>query len=89
MNLSPKDPFEDIASSILISDAELALTFIELGLSRSDGEEKRRAFRHAAHAYRSICESTYCIRMNQPDAERLGAMLREIEALLADTNCAA
>lgn len=52
-----QDTFDEIASSILVSDAELALTFIDLAFSRPKGERQAMAFPHAARAYRSICVS--------------------------------
>jgi hypothetical protein len=82
--LAMKDSFDEIASSILISDAELALTFIHIGECRSDSAGQRSAFRNAAAAYDSICKSILCIRMTKPDKERLQSMLQEIKTRLGN-----
>ncbi|UWZ82779.1 hypothetical protein [Occallatibacter riparius] len=72
------DTYDEIASQILISDAELALTFVHLGNIHSDEESRRASFSRASEAYHSIGESMCRIRLKKHDLEKLGLLLQEL-----------
>lgn len=59
------DQFDEIASDLLLSDAELALTFVQVARWPPEGARRVCAIHHAEVAYRSICESLVLVRMSK------------------------
>ena len=78
--------FDEIASKILLSDADLALTFVRVAISRPDANARARGLRSAARAWQQICELICRVQMKRDDLTVLGEKLEEIRAGLADAN---
>lgn len=76
------DPFDEIGTRLLSSDADLALTIIRIALSRPPGECRAMAIARAKEAYRRIWELVGLVQMERDDLVKLGAQLEKIRAAL-------
>jgi hypothetical protein len=80
--LARRDNFDQICTNLLLSDADLALTFISIAEGATNLERKRVTIGHARHAYCHICQSLTIVRMRTADIAALGAKLESIKSAL-------
>lgn len=82
IRMAAPDQFDEIAASVLVSDVELALTFLRAGLSQPEGERRKVTLDRAALSYKRICESICLVRMTDADLVKLTPKLEELGAAL-------
>ena len=76
------DQCDAIGTTLLLSDADLALTIIRIALSRPAGERRATAIQNAKSAFRLICELASSVHM-EPDAiQNLSTKLEAIRFAL-------
>jgi len=76
------DQCDAIGTTLLLSDADLALTIIRIALSRPAGERRATAIQNAKTAFRRICELASSVHM-EPDAiQNLSTKLEAIRFAL-------
>ena len=80
--MQTSDQFDQIGTTLLLSDADLALTIIRIALSRPPGERRTVAIARAKLAYRRICELACSVQMEEDDLAKLGTQLEGIRAAL-------
>ena len=76
------DQCDEIGTALLLSDADLALTIIQISLSRPAGERRAMAIQNAEIAYRRICELVCCVQMQGNSLQNLGTKLEAIRVAL-------
>ena len=77
------DQCDEIGTTLLLSDADLALRIIRIALSRPAGERQATAIRNAKTAYRRICELVSRVQMDRNVLQNLIANLEAIRVALA------
>ena len=80
------DQCDEIGTTLLLSDADLALRSIRIALSRPHpaGERQATAIRNAKTAYRRICELASRVQMDGNALQNLIANLEAIRVALAE-----
>lgn len=68
----------EIGTTLLLSDADLALTIIQIALSRPAGERRATAIQNAKFAYLRLCELISC---EQMEASALQNVVTKLEAI--------
>lgn len=81
----PLDDFNQIAYQMLLSDANLALTFVDMAASHRDPEAVKRSIRNAISAYNSIVVQRRSISMSDEDAAALDSKLKGIRKALIES----
>jgi hypothetical protein len=76
------DQCDEIGTTLLLSDADLALTIIRIALSRPAGERRATAIQNAKLSYRRICELVGCVQMEGNLLQNVGTKLEAIRAAL-------
>lgn len=76
------DNFDQISTALLLSDADLALTFVHRAETTTDVERRRESVQRARRAYESICTSITLVRATTPELATLGAKLQTLKAAL-------
>lgn len=78
------DDYNQIAFQMLLSDADLALTFVELAASHRDRDTVERTIRNAIGAYNSIVAQHRTIPLSAENAAILDSKLKEIKKALIE-----
>lgn len=76
------DCFNEIATSLLFTDAELGLTFVRVGLSYPEGVRREMLIHHAQVAYHQISELKFLVQMTDADRRELIEKLEELHTEL-------
>ena len=76
------DQCDAIGTTLLLSDADLALTIIRIALSRPAGERRATAIQNAKTAFRRICELAPSVQLEQNVLENFSAKLEAIRFAL-------
>ena len=76
------DQCDEIGTTLLLSDADLALTVIQIALSRPAGERRAAVIQNAKFAYRRLCKLVSCAQMEGNVLRNLGTKLEAIRVAL-------
>lgn len=79
------DQCDEIGTTLLLSDADLALTIIQIALSRPAGERRATAIQNAKFAYRRLCELVRCLQMEGNAVQNVATKLEAIRFALDET----
>jgi hypothetical protein len=79
-----EDQCDEIGTTLLSSDADLALTTIQIALSRPPGERRAAAIQNAKFAYIRLCKLVGCAQMEGKAIRNLGTKLEAIRVALDD-----
>ena len=74
----------EIGTTLLLSDADLALTIIRIALSRPAGERRTTAIRNARIAYQRLCELVWGVQMDGNAFLNLATNLEAIRIALEE-----
>ncbi len=74
----PRDNFNRVSVEILFSDADLAITFTQMALERTEPEAIARNTQNARKAYQQIAKIRASLPMSASESERLDAKLKVI-----------
>lgn len=83
------DNYNEIASTLLLTDAELGLTFVRVGFSYPEGARRRIAMGRAEEAYEKISELKGLVLMTDGAREELSEKLEKLRAALEEVNLSA
>jgi hypothetical protein len=75
---SPRDDFNRVSIEILFADADLAMTFTQMALERSEPAAVARITGNARKAYQEISRIRSSLPMSALESERLDAKLKVI-----------
>jgi hypothetical protein len=77
-----RDQFDETGSKLVLSEAALASTILDIGLAQPNGKYRAMAIRNIGSAYKRICESICRVRIPETDLVKLGAELNAIKTRL-------
>lgn len=80
------DNFNEIASALLLTDAELGLTFVRIAVSYPEGERRRMVIQRAEYAYRRISELTHQVQMTEAVRMELEERLEKLRAAIQEAD---
>jgi len=73
---------DEIGTTLLLSDADLALRIIQIALSRPAGERRAAVIKNAKFAYLRLCKLVSCAQMEGNAIQNLGTKLETIRVAL-------
>ena len=79
-----RDNYDEVASALLLTDAELGLTFARVAFSYPDGPRRSLVIQRAETAYQQIRKLCRLIQMTDADRVQLQEKLEKLRAALAE-----
>lgn len=84
--MGTSDIYDEVASTLLLTDVELGLTFIRVAFSYPEGSRRNIAIRRAEEAYQKICELKAFVQMTAGVRAELSERLETLRAALEEAN---
>lgn len=80
------DNYDEVATMLLLSDAELGLTFVRVAVNHPEGERREMLIRRAGTAYQQICELKEMVQMTAAEGVELSVRLERLRAALEEAS---
>ena len=85
--MASSDNYDEVASMLLLSDAELGLTFVRVACNYPEGPRRELLIRRAETAYQQIIELKSMVQMAVADRAELAERLERLRVALEDASC--
>ena len=80
------DNYDEVATMLLLSDAELGLTFVQVASNHPEGARREMLIRRAETAYQQITDLKNLVQMTAADRAELGERLKRLRAALEEAS---